>query len=82
VQSALDATKLKNPDEPIRFMAAVIRNGAEREAKLAKDQADAQALFDKRYPPRVLSEDEAKLLMQPEEFDRWKARKEREETIQ
>lgn len=40
----------------------------------------AEAAFDRRFPPRVLTEDEARALMDPDEFARWQRRRARRPT--
>ena len=53
-------------------MAVKLRNGAEREAQRKRIEDEDRARFDRRFPERVLSEDEARALMDPSEFERWK----------
>lgn len=75
VSSALEATKAKEPEEPIAFMAVCLRNGAEREAQKLREKQQAEAAFNRRFPERELSESDAEALMNPDEFTRWKQRK-------
>lgn len=81
VQSALDIAKAENggtgADNPIAFMAAVLRNGAERMAAQRRIEDEQRQSFDRRFPPRQLSEAEASAMMPPAEFERWKARRAR-----
>lgn len=76
VQAALDCAKEQNggagAENPLAFMAVKLRNGAEREAQRKRIEDEDRARFDRRFPERVLSEDEARALMDPSEFERWK----------
>ncbi len=77
VQSALTLAKAENggagANDPMAFMAVVLRNGAERLAAQRKVQDEQDRLFNLRFPPRQYTEAEASAMMEPEEFARWKA---------
>lgn len=81
VRHALDLAKAENggagADEPAAFMAVVLRNGAERLAAKQRAEDEQRRAFDRRFPPRDLSEAEASAMMPPAEFERWKARNRR-----
>lgn len=78
VDAALIVAKAQNEGqgatEPIPFMEAVLRKGAEREAARAKAEREEEERFNRNNPPRVLSRSEARALMTDAEFARWEQR--------
>lgn len=77
VQSALALAKAENggagANDPMAYMAVVLRNGADRQAAQRKVQDEQERLFNLRFPPRQYTEAEASAMMTPDEFARWKA---------
>ena len=78
VSAALRLAKAQNDgggaEQPIAYIERVLRNGAEREAQRIEAKRHADAIFDRNFPPRILSESEAELMMTPPDFERWKAK--------
>lgn len=85
VRHALDLAKAENggagADDPAAFMAVVLRNGAERLAAQKRADDEQRRAFDRRFPPRDLTEAEASAMMPPAEFEAWRARRRQAETV-
>ncbi|PTR06422.1 MULTISPECIES: hypothetical protein [unclassified Novosphingobium] len=75
VASALANARKAEAVDPVPYIERVLRNRNAAEDAQRHAEAEADRLFDQRYPPRSLSDSEAKAIMGPDEFERWKARK-------
>ncbi|KMS53609.1 hypothetical protein V474_22785 [Novosphingobium barchaimii LL02] len=74
VADAIKLSKAENAIDPPAYISACLRNAKQRadatkDAKTVEDEA-----FNRRFPERILPEDEARVLMSDAEFDRWKSR--------
>lgn len=74
VGEAFERTLSAKPERPAGYIQSILTRLAQEAKQRAEEQAQADALFDARYPPRQMSEYEARALMPPDEFQRWQAR--------
>lgn len=74
VGEAFDRALAAKPERPAGYIQSILTRLGQEARQRAEEQAQAEALFDARYPPRELSEFEARALMPPEDFQRWQAR--------
>lgn len=75
VAEAFERTLVAKPERPAGYIQSILTRLGQEARQRAEEQAQADALFDARYPPREMSEFEARALMPPEDFQRWQARK-------
>lgn len=74
VGEAFERTLVAKPGRPAGYIQSILTRLSQEARQRAEEQAQADALFDARYPPREMSEFEARALMPPDEFQRWQAR--------
>ncbi|WP_298165079.1 DUF1376 domain-containing protein [Novosphingobium sp.] len=74
VAEAFDRALVAKPERPAGYIQSILTRLAQEASQRAEEQRQADALFDARYPPRQMSEFEARALMPPEDFQRWQAR--------
>lgn len=74
VAEAFDRALAAKPERPAGYIQSILTRLGQEAKQRADEQARADALFDARYPPREMTEFEARALMPPEDFQRWQAR--------
>lgn len=74
VGEAFERTLVAKPGRPAGYIQSILTRLSQEARQRAEEQTQADALFDARYPPREMSEFEARALMAPEDFQRWQAR--------
>ncbi|MBY0391729.1 MAG: YdaU family protein [Novosphingobium sp.] len=74
VGQAFERALVAKPERPAGYIQSILTRLAQEASQRAEEQRQADALFDARYPPREMSEFEARALMPPEDFQRWQAR--------
>ena len=74
VGQAFERALVAKPERPAGYIQSILTRLAQEASLRAEEQRQADALFDARYPPREMSEFEARALMPPEDFQRWQAR--------
>jgi len=75
VAAALAEARRAEAVDPVPYIERVLRNRDADDVAKRQAQAEQDRLFDQRFPPRNLTDSEAKALMAPDEFQRWRARK-------